>query len=328
MKTVEENLIGYVLGALDEDAHREVEEHLRAHPGDQQKVENLRQALEPLAADREEEIEPPSGLVISTLAMVAEQECKPLPQAPKILSSSSSRSWWRRSDVAAACFLLILLGGLGTVWLFKGWQQSDLVECQSNLREIHAALVEYAKNQPDTGFPRIEKEGPLSFAGAYVPMLRDNGALQGQVSIACPVHGKRRPAEISCQNLKEWYSTDRPRYERAIQDPGGSYAYSLGYWNGNQVRELTLGSGLDMAPILADCPSFGATAPQSEGNSMNHRGEGQNVLFVGGHVRFCRARNVGINRDDIYLNQKNRIQAGLNAQDTVLGASSARPMDY
>src|SRR5205085_1864305 len=48
-----------------------VETHLRAHPADGAKLDRLRRVLRPLEADRGD-IDPPSGLVVATLARVAE----------------------------------------------------------------------------------------------------------------------------------------------------------------------------------------------------------------------------------------------------------------
>ena len=40
--------------------------------------------------------------------------------------------------------------------------------------------------------------------------------------------------------------------------------------------------------------------PDLTGNSALHKREGQNVLFVGGHVKFCKYPNVGIYNDNIW----------------------------
>ena len=50
----------------------------------------------------------------------------------------------------------------------------------------------------------------------------------------------------------------------------------------------------DSTPILADRPPA-----QGWGNSPNHGGTGQNVLFVGGNVGFFTTRTVGPENDEI-----------------------------
>ena len=59
------------------------------------------------------------------------------------------------------------------------------------------------------------------------------------------------------------------------------------------------------------------------GNSLNHGGRGQNVLFHDGHVEFCVSRLVG--GDDIYLNRDMKVAAGVGCSDAVLGSSAPRP---
>ena len=57
----------------------------------------------------------------------------------------------------------------------------------------------------------------------------------------------------------------------------------------------------------------------------NHGGSGQNVLYVGGHVRWAAQPTVGEEGDNIYVNRLNRVGAGVCRPDSVLGASDARP---
>ena len=104
----------------------------------------------------------------------------------------------------------------------------------------------------------------------------------------------------------------------------GCYAYSLGYRGAAGLHGLRRGAG-DLMPILADCPPFHEGAAGGAGNSLSHGGGGQNVLTIGGSVRYCTSRGVGLDGDDIYLNRNQRILAGLSAADTVLAVSDAVP---
>ena len=56
----------------------------------------------------------------------------------------------------------------------------------------------------------------------------------------------------------------------------------------------------------------------------NHRG-GYNVLFIGGNVRFCTSPNVGVDGDDIFVNQASQVAAGLNRMDSVLAPGHTPP---
>src|SRR4051794_37136109 len=112
---MDENLVGYLLNALDPETQRQVETYLHKEPGARQKLDTLRRAVEPLAADKEP-AEPPAGLAFRTLARVAEYRCRPLPQAPEPTPTQigpPARRWWRRADVLVAACLLVVVGGVG-----------------------------------------------------------------------------------------------------------------------------------------------------------------------------------------------------------------------
>src|SRR5713101_1052456 len=81
-RPMNENLIGYLLDALDSDTRQETERYLLKNPEARAQLEKLEQALEPLEADREAD-EPPPDLWVKTLARVAEHRCRHLPFAPK-----------------------------------------------------------------------------------------------------------------------------------------------------------------------------------------------------------------------------------------------------
>jgi hypothetical protein len=59
-------------------------------------------------------------------------------------------------------------------------------------------------------------------------------------------------------------------------------------------------------------------------NSPNPGGRGQNVLYVGGNVKWLTAPTAGCD-EDIYLNRGKKIAAGMDCDDTVLGSGEAGP---
>ena len=63
---------------------------------------------------------------------------------------------------------------------------------------------------------------------------------------------------------------------------------------------------------------------QGLGNSPNHGGAGQNVLFQDGSVRFITNRSLNFD-DDIFRNKAGKIEAGTDANDAVLGPSAVIP---
>jgi hypothetical protein len=165
----------------------------------------------------------------------------------------------------------------------------------------------------------VEVEPPRNFAGVYVPMLADAGALGADVNTACPAQLPRPTTTCSLKELDELSRRRPDEYHALTRDLGGDYAYSLGYREGGELMGLRRDSG-DLLPILAD-----RARTDGRGNSPNHGGAGQNVLYIGGQVRWCVEPTVGVDRDDIYRNLKNQVLAGEHQLDTVLGSSEATP---
>jgi hypothetical protein len=180
-------------------------------------------------------------------------------------------------------------------------RRHTLAVCQNNLRESYQALATYA-DQREHRFPRIGEEPPRNVAAAYVPILAEAGCLPDGVAPVCPL----RPAT----------QADRlAPAPPAIPDTG--YAYSLGYRDRTgQLHGLALdsaGADNEYLPIMADLPA--AAGHQS----------GQNVLFIGGHVRYCTSSHAGVNGDEIYRNQIFRVAAGLHRLDTSLADGNTCP---
>src|SRR5262249_39766889 len=144
-----------------------------------------------------------------------------------------------------------------------------------------------------------------------------HGYLDPKISIACPGNGPRQIPQHTLDTLRQLPPDEA---EKALSRLAGCYAYSLGYVDStgahrNLRRDLDEPElSNDLLPIMADRPS--RRPDGMPGNTANHSG-GQNVLFVGGNVRFAPTPNAGIENDNIYLNQAGKVAAGLNRLDTV-----------
>jgi hypothetical protein len=321
---MDENLLGYLLDALDPDAYRAVEAHLRLHPDARARLEELGQMLAPLTADAAAP-EPPSHLAAFTLARVAAhqtaQRLLAAPQPSRRQIGMPFRRGPRRADLVVAGLILLLSAGMGMTWLARQWRDYRVLACQNNLHGIWTALQVYADGHPEGGgaFPRVEVEPPRNFAGVYMPVLTDAGAVGANVNTACPAQNQRPTTTCSLSELEELSRRRPDEYQALTRDLGGDYAYTLGYREGDELMGLRRDSG-NLLPILADRPRT-----DGRGNSPNHGGAGQNVLYIGGQVRWCVEPTVGVDRDDIYRNLKNQVLAGEHQLDTVLGSSEATP---
>jgi hypothetical protein len=325
----DDNLVGYLLKALDPAQHREVEGHLQAHPEAERNLDLLSQALAPLEADRETP-EPPPTLRVRTLARVAEYRLSilpPMPQAPPVRSVAPRGAWWSRADVLVAASILLLILPFIPPAIFHVQQQHNQVACENNLRNFHQAFVNYWSHHNDD-LPKVEDKPPRNFAGVFVPVLHDAGVLSSDVTVTCPSNGHRPAEDISLEMLEVLQATNPKAFEDKVCRMSGCYAYSLGYRDASgQLHGIRHRPDNDRLPIMADRPPFDqkACADIVSGNSKNHGCRGQNVLLMGGNVFFATSRNVGIDGDDIYLNRNNLPAAGVDDTDTVLGASSFRP---
>lgn len=326
---MEENFVGYLLDALDERTKLQVEGYLEEHPEARAKLAILKQGLNVLEADPDAPAPPPL-LAERTLARVAEHVCASgdhlaeLPKAPRATPAMvrGHRSWWRRADVLVAASLLLTVTGISLIVLQRMQGPSSasmVVECKNNLREFFGGLQAYRDR--DGHFPDIVKEAPHDVAGMVVPILVEAGMLPSSASIRCPAVGAPLSCDLTLAALRDMNDADfKPRSPCLSM----CYAYSLGYRDEEGVWHAAgdaKDAALSQTPIMAD-------RPPSEGivkNSVNHGGDGQNVLFADGHLVFLPSRTLGSGDDDIFLNSENRVAAGVGVRDIVLGYSAARP---
>jgi len=329
---MDENLVGYLLRALDTETQREVEAYLRAQPEAAKKLEQLRQAMQPLAADREHPV-PSPGLRMRTLARVAEYRCRDLPSipvAPPVRFRAPIRSWWRRADVLVAAALLLVVLPLIPPGLNQLRHQRSIWDCQNNLRRIYLALLNHSQLH-DGALPQVEEEPPRHVAGIFVPILRDEGLLGQEVSLSCPGTGRPAPARISLDDLQQVLAARPQQFMDYARQLSGCYAYTMGYWDSEHrltgLRFNPADPNNEYLPILADRPPFNQQDYQTATtlNSRNHDGAGQNVLYMSGRIAFFKSRGAGINGKDIYLNRNGRPEAGLDRWDSVMGGSGFCP---
>jgi prepilin-type processing-associated H-X9-DG protein len=320
------NLAGYLLDALTPDERREVEAYLQANPEAHHQLELMRQAIEPLAADRDVE-DPPAGLWVRTLARVAEYRCSTLPAAPVIPAARSpapTRGRWRWIDLAVAAAIFLCIGLLIPPGISYLRYRHDIVACQNNLRAFYIPLREYSERH-NGDFPNVAVAAPRDRAGMFIPILNQEGLLGNDVSVFCPSIGRSHPPDH--RPLDEVERLDPAVFDRFAPTFAGFYAYSLGYHDDSGYHGVRLDPGqpnYQFQPILADRPPVGVDQGDP-GNSPNHGGQGQNVLYIDGHCSFWTKRTVGVGADDIYLNYDNQVAAGKNWRDAVLASSGARP---
>lgn len=314
---MEENLVGYLLNSLDDATHREVEAFLRNDPQARAHLALLRDALAPLQADSEAPA-PPPGLAARTVARFDRVPTRKLPHAPALVGAAEGgRPFWRRMDYLIAASLLFIAVGLGVQGLYVHVQKNAAkVLCEDNLRQLAGGLKTYQdmhSRLPDVTAVQM----PRPAAGLVVPIMMDAGTLPPQAAIRCPSADADEPRPLSLSALR---NLNPEEFEKQVKRLT-SYAYSLGFNDdrGYHAPQTTDATGAAL-PLMADGPP----AEVRTGNNVLHGVPGQNVLFHDGHVRFLTSRMMD-GQDDIYLNWDNKVAAGLNRRDAVLGSSGSQP---
>jgi prepilin-type processing-associated H-X9-DG protein len=315
------DLLGYVLNALDAPARAEVDAYLQGHPEAQAQLTALRQALEPLSWDATGA--PPPRLAERTLQRVAAFQ----PHSPSGVRRLPGR---RFLEVAAALFIVATAAGVGITWLggIRGQRPgaeanpSALVLCKENLHKVFVALGTYA-DAHNRQFPDVAAaaKAPRNGGNLVFSILYDGNLLPADVKLACPGTAASSPNPISLGDVQ---ALSDKAYQGWAQSMQNGYAYSVGYQQDGKfvAPRLEEGKPNTQLPLLADNSPLDPLQP---GQSQNHGGCGQNVLYCDGHVAFCPTRFVGYNQDDIYLNRANKIAAGVDWSDTVLTGGVVPP---
>ncbi len=322
---MQEDLVGYLLDALESDERARVEHALERDAELRRRLERLRRAMKPLAMDADP-IEPPPGLRVRAVARMAEVRCRTLPRAPApVANRGGAGPWtrWRRPDALVAAAILLCLSLLIPPAINRARYSYEVAACKNNLRTFYVALKDFSERHGGN-FPNVAAAPePKNVAGIFIPILNEEKLLPATVTVSCPPEARQPVSRLSLRDVERM---DQDEFNRCVANLAGDYAYTLGYDDGTGLRGLRFDPEQpnSISPILADRPpaAVGAGDP---GNSPNHNGYGQNVLYIDGHCAFATRRTAGVNGDDIYLNHDNKVGAGKGIWDSVLAGSAAHP---
>jgi prepilin-type processing-associated H-X9-DG protein len=266
--------------------------------------------------------EPPVGLAGRALARVAAEGHRTAPRRP-VLEFAPARIPFRWADVAVAAgiFLASLITLIPAIQ--RGQWRMQQSACEYNLHTLGVALAQYSGDQGS--YPYLEDDSPASCAGAYPVLLGEAGLLPGVAHLDCPGNGRNR-----LPNYVPTLADLRVQEERSpVSSPllcDADYAYHLGYRTpSGRERPVAVtqpGHLQSLLPLLGDRPAHrrgpGGEVQILDGNSPNHGGAGQNVLFADGSVRWHPTRRLGPVDADIFLNDQRRPAPGVKPFDAVL----------
>jgi len=311
---IREQLLGYLLGALEEDERRQVERDLAASPALRRELAQLRVGLRPLLADRQA-IAPPRGLWRRT--------CRFVELTARVMAGSAPASRWSWRDTLVAAVVLVA----ACLVLFPAVQrsrfQAGVTACQNNLRQLGLALLHYSDHQGGGAFPCVPQHGNDALAGAYAVTLRDCGLLDDARLIVCPAVSAIRQERVYVPTTEELRRARDWRLIQLYRGMMGDYGYALGVVVNDRYVAIRNRGRISFA-LMADAPS-----PTLDGRpSANHGRLGQNVLFEDGTVRFVRVVDAWPWADHPFLNDEYRVAPGRHQDDAVIAPAHATPVMF
>jgi hypothetical protein len=326
-----EDLLGYLLNALDDQQRERVEEALRKDPELQRQLEALKDELDSIDSNIPE-FEPPIDLADRTCDLIDESGPRCFESQPE--PSSARRYWstsdwrelagsprnWSLADAIVTAGILVAVSMLFFPAIANSRFQSQLAGCQHNLIQVGQALTDYSEKKGGY-FPSIPHRGNRAVAGIYAPLLMEEGYVQDPSLFVCP--SSRLALQRADWNVPTLAAVDAAsgiellRLQRAM---GGSYGYSLGY-----VRDGSYGplrnDGRSHFALMSDTPSLHLAGHQSS----NHGGLGQNVLFEDSRIQFISTYLNDRYFDVIFLNEQGYAAPGIDRNDSVIGQSFTNP---
>jgi hypothetical protein len=318
-----EDLLGYVLEALDDNEHEELQNELKKDPRLQCDLERLRARLEPLIDERLP-LDPPPGLasrVCDRLKREIERgQITPASRVPEA-NQAVSRGGFTFTDAVVAAGVMLAAAFIFFPAIAQSRYQSQLAVCQNNLRQLGTSLKEFS--QAGGGeFPFVPAEGKLAAAGLYAPVLAEEGWLDDPRVVLCPGSDLADAADEftvpTRDDLREAVEVELASMRRRM---GGSYAYTLGHLADGKLHP-TRDRSRSHFVLMADAPS----STGGRQNSPNHGMYGQNVLYEDGRVKYLQRCLEQMTGDEFFVNDRGWVEAGLHAEDAVVAGSAVSPL--
>jgi hypothetical protein len=345
-----DDLLGYLLGALEPHEMRRVARRLRDDPAARDELDRIERALLPLEEAYEPVEPPPSDLVARTMAALpplspaessAGETHAPATLAPMHSGieppSESTVSWmdWVSGSLAVAVLLGLLLPALA-----HGRFESRKVACRDQLRQFGTALTRFVTRNQQERLPEVSERGREAFAGVYAVRLYDVGLLDDPALRWCPSQnmpevGPRdddgeNPQLVGVDNLVTVEQLHRASPEQLKEMQrwlGGHYAYTLGVIEQDRYSSPRFEARSSFA-VMSDAPLQTITDGIGPGDRVGHSGVGINVLFEDGRVQFINLSSLDSLPDHPLLNHEGKSEAGVNVDDACLAPSWRAPFQH
>ncbi len=295
-----QQLLGHVLGALDDDEQQWLEARLEHDDERRRELARWRRRLAALDALRPD-FEPPPGLTERTYRLVAAFGPPPVPAAAPVVGMSPDLSLAGRgpqygwSDVMAIGVVLMTAIVLVLPAIDGSRFHARLASCRDGLRRFGLALTEYGQSHGEA-LPQLAGGGRLTDAGVFAAeLLRAESPEAGRPVCPDAWFAAQGGDRVFMHSPSEAGQLDAP--ETAVP---GRFAFGQRWppaWVSNTLDDLsgdwpgtwrdgTMGGFDDPLPtaeaLLADAPSDVLPGQGVE----YHGGRGRNFFFADGHVEF------------------------------------------
>jgi hypothetical protein len=304
-----DQLIGYLLDALEPAEHEVVEAQLQLDPQLRRELELLSRSLSPLAADKEH-YEPRPGLATRTCEFVVAQAATVMPPS----AAAPGVRQWKFTDMAIAAGIFLAAATLFFPALNQSRFAARVTQCQNNLRQIGRGMTEYS-NMHNGCYPNVPVTGKLAVVGIYGPRLVELRFITDPNVLVCPDSALAEQRNYNVPTPQQLNMAEGQELVILQRLSGGSYGYTLGYVSNGRYQP-TRNLNRPKFALMADAPSN--LEPY---NTENHGAHGQNVLFEDEHVTYlttCKAHGC---TDHIFLNDDGERAPGNHQHDAVIGPS-------
>jgi prepilin-type processing-associated H-X9-DG protein len=295
----EQLLIDYVLNQCSDADRQRVEQRLDEDEQLAALHENIKRSF--LAMELAPRENPPEDLLERTMSRI--ESAKRTRQLIEQQEMTRGRAYWPTfslRELSAMAAVVLLLVAVFVPSLQKARRRTVRSECAAQAGQIGHAVQRYATSNNDQ-LPHVDAQTTRWLPRGdeeYVNPSRSLFTLIRQ-DMASPVWFQC-PAVGGPSFVVEMGQTDFP----AGRYVSYSYQHSLG--EGLSRQEASVASNASQLAILADdTPLFrdGEFVPARLENpvSDNHGREGQNVLYLDGHVHWSPQPYVGVGNNNIYL---------------------------
>lgn len=300
-------LIDFLLGRCDDAAAADVQRRLEGDAALRHLRDNVANTLG--AVGLAEQVEPSADLVQSTMERIRQaQETTALIEREEIVRPGGRSTFSLRELITLAAAAMVL-AAVFIPWVREAKRRSLGAQCESNVGQVGSALRKFASANSGM-LPRAGGETRRWLPGGGQPTVSNSSALFSLVR-----NGYAEPAVFQCP------AVDVPRDEGSgttvlavtaemTDFPRGrfihySYQHTLGPGKFS-YHEPGLKAVAERMSILADrTPVFrnGQFLPERvrAATSDNHGREGQNVLYLDGHVEWRDQANAGVGDNNIFL---------------------------